>query len=157
MCVIVDANLASVVFGSPAHPDFAPVIDWLHGEGRLVYGGQLTRELEKAGRVRKYLLELNRAGRALPYPDAALETEARRVRCRSNDPHVIALARVSGARTLCSRDTLLHADFKDAKLVSSPRGMVYQSSSHRPLLRHTASCGRLRAPDVRSRRHRKRR
>lgn len=140
MCVIVDANLASAVFGSPTHPDFMPVMDWLQCKGRLVYGGQLTHELEQAG-VRKYLLELNRAGRAVPWPDAKIASEEKRVRCRSNDPHVIALARVSGARTLCSRDKRLHADFKDPKLVSNPRGSVYQTRQHRRLLRHTASCG----------------
>jgi hypothetical protein len=59
---------------------------------------------------------------------------------RSNDPHVIALARASGARTLCSRDRELHKDFKNPALVNDPRGSVYQSPSHRHLLGHTSGC-----------------
>lgn len=141
MCVIVDANLAGVVFRSPPRADFEPVVDWLQTKGRLVYGGQLTRELERVTAARKYLLELTRAGRAVPWNDAKVEAEEKRIRCRSDDPHVIALARASGARTLCSRDKLLHQDFKDPKLVANPRGSVYQTTSHKRLLRHTRSCG----------------
>lgn len=141
MCVIVDANLASAVFASPTDPAFLPLIVWLHGKGRLAYGARLTRELERVQAARRYPLELNRAGRAVASPEATIEAEQRGIKCRSDDSHVIALARVSGARTLCSRDKTLHRDFKDPRLVAHPRGVVYQSAEHARLLRHTRSCG----------------
>lgn len=96
--------------------------------------------------MRRYLLALNRAGRArLIAPDAVAQEEAK-VRelgdLESNDPHVLALARASGARTLCSHDQPLHRDFKNARLISAPRGAVYQQARHQRLLKHTSSCGR---------------
>lgn len=149
MCVIVDANLASRVFGSPAEPDFSPVIDWLleHG-GELVVGGHLAAELDRLGEPRRFVRALLRAGRARLVPDAEVDRETRAVDemglCVSNDCHVIALARVSGARTLCTHDRPLQTDFANPNLVSRPRGKVYQRQAHRHLLRHTRSCGRLR-------------
>jgi hypothetical protein len=151
MCVIVDADVASLVFGANPHADFVPVIRWLQGphrDGCLVFGGQLARELHKVEGARAYLLELTRAGRARQIPDAKLRSEEACVLatglCKSNDPHVIALARVSGARTLCTHDGDLQRDFTNCDLISDPRGKVYKRPNHRHLLCHTRSCGLLR-------------
>lgn len=148
MCVIVDASVASLVFRDPPDADFQAVFDWLSHRGAngcVVYGGSLAAELACVAGARRYLRALQQAGRARHIPDsAALPEEECVVRCglcKSNDPHVVALARVSGARTLCSRDTDLHRDFKNPALVSRPRGCVYQTAEHRHLLRHTTSCG----------------
>lgn len=148
MCLIVDANLAPQVFASPPHPDFVPVLDWLgKRDGCVVYGGRLAAELARIERARRYLLTLLRAGRALRFPDESIVTEqavvTRTGLCRSNDAHVLALARVSGARTLCTHDRDLQRDFKNLQLISNPKGSVYQRREHVNLLRHTRSCGRL--------------
>jgi hypothetical protein len=151
VCIIVDANVACLVFGNPPHVDYLPVFNWLYDERRngvLVYGGHLTEELCEVRAVRRWLVRLNQAGRAFGYPDEEIEPEQRRVErmklCRSDDPHVIALARVSGARTLCSCNAHLYGDFKNKELIDKPRGVVYRDASHEPLLRHTASCRRTR-------------
>src|SRR5262245_50758229 len=106
MCVIVDANRAALVV-DPAEPEFEPVRNWVTtGPGRLVHGGQLTEELYRVERVRRWLLALARAGRAVIAPRDAMERETAIVAAhpalRSDDPHVIALARLTGARTLCT-------------------------------------------------------
>ena len=44
-------------------------------------------------------------------------------RCKSNDPHVIALAQLSGSRVLYSEDSELRDDFRDPTLLE-PRGML---------------------------------
>lgn len=149
MCVIVDADVASSVFGNPPHDDFLPVFEWLHNpkkDGRLVHGGRLTRELSGVEYVRRYLAALNRAGRASVIPDDRVTPEEDRVVamgiCKSGDAHIIALARISGARTLCSHDKDLHHDFTNSRLISRPRGSVYQNRSHTHLLRHTSACRR---------------
>ncbi len=76
----------------------------------------------------------------------AKEKELKKARlCKSNDGHIIALAIVSGARTLCSnnkRKKHLFADFTNKALIDDPRGGVYQNPSHRHLLAHTPSCKR---------------
>jgi hypothetical protein len=148
VCLIVDANLASVVFASPPQPDFVPVLDWLmRKDGCVVYGGRLAAELARLQTASRYLRALRQAGKARLVPGHVVTTEQEAVvgtgLCRSNDPHVIALARVSGARTLCTRDKALHRDFKNLSLISHPKGKVYQSREHEGLLGHTSSCGRL--------------
>lgn len=148
MCLIVDANLASHVFGEPTHNDFQPVMVWLTSpreDGRLVFGGHLAIELNKVNAARRFVKALQQAGRARFIPTVALkaETDNLPALCVSNDYHVIALARVSGARILCSRDKALHQDFSNTKLVSHPRGHVYQNAKHKHLLRsygHTSAC-----------------
>ncbi len=154
MCIIVDANLASLVFAPQPCDDLAPVLHWLSDpdkDGCLVYGGRLGRELTQVAQVSRYLRTLLQAGRARLIPDSVTSEEEVVMAnsglgglCVSNDMHVIALARVSGARTLCSHDQALHTDFKNPHLISKPRGSIYQAADHRRLLRHTASCGRRR-------------
>ena len=147
MCVIVDTNVASLVFNAPAKAEFIPLIEWItqpKQNGKLVVGGQLLRELENNHAILRFLKTLEQAGRVRRINQSTVEEEQKRVMestfCVSNDHHVIALARVSGARTLCSHDSNLHADFTNPQLVNKPRGKVYQNHTHAPLLKHTKSC-----------------
>lgn len=148
MCIIVDANLASLVFSDDANDDFRPVIDWLTSpkkNGKLVVGGHLAAELKRVGAAQRFVRSLQQAGRARFLPDDATNEETLRItgQCVSNDAHVIALARISGARILCSHDVALHTDFTNAALISEPRGHIYQNAQHQHLLRrygHTSAC-----------------
>ena len=55
---------------------------------------------------------------------------------------MLALAIVSGARTLASDDNALTADFRNKAIIDSPRGSIYRDPvKHGRLLRHTTSCG----------------
>ena len=67
---------------------------------------------------------------------------ARRDR-RSDDPHVLALARVSGVRLLYRADKDLIADFKDKRFIDNPRGRVYSSAANASLLARSV-CAMLR-------------
>jgi hypothetical protein len=148
MCLIVDANLASLVFGQE-HDDFRPLIDWLVSpkkDGKLVVGGRLAVELDKVLPAKRFIRSLLQAGRAKQIPDDVINEEETLIAdsCKSDDPHVIALARISGARILCSHDKTLHKDFKNEELVSNPKGRIYQNAKHVPLLRkygHSEACG----------------
>lgn len=148
MCLIIDANLATSVFSETPTADFLPLIDWLTSpkkDGKLVVGGHLAKELDKVNLARRFVRSLQQAGRARLIPSDAtdIETENIRTLCISDDPHVIALARLSGARVLCSQDKDLHKDFTNISLVSTPQGHIYQNASHVGLLRaygHTAAC-----------------
>ena len=86
----------------------------------------------------KMLRQLDQAGRAKAVPDAPVDARMKLVapQCVSDDPHIIALALVSGARLLCSLDQALHTDFTNPKLINSPRGNVYQNATHEHLVRH---------------------
>ena len=146
MCVIVDANLASAVFSRPPADEMRPVIAWLlKGKGVLIHGGRLTVELRRLAEVRKTLVELRRAGKAIDVeaedPFAFAKDFAWcKERCRSNDPHLLVIARRSGARTLVTNDKHAMDDFRDRKLVPAPAGRIYQRQEHAKLLTHTRGC-----------------
>jgi hypothetical protein len=144
MCLIVEANLAGLVFRSPPDSNFVPVLDWLEKDGCLILGGRLGSELVRLAEAQRYLLALLRAGRAKRVAEEVMTAEEEAVLktglCRSNDCHVLALARASGARTLCTHDKALQKDFRNPQLISKPRGSVYQRKAHARLLRHTRSC-----------------
>ena len=138
MCIVIDANVAHR-FTDLADEDATAVKDWIEEKpGRLVAGGKNIVELTRLAWMRRWLTTLSRAGRLRRITDAAVNEEETRVVhlniCQSDDPHVIALARTSGARILFSHDRDLHQDFGNKNLLDNPRGCVYQCLDHRHLL-----------------------
>jgi hypothetical protein len=149
VCVIIDANLAFRIFTSEPEADFRPVFDWLYAsdkDGCLVFGGKLSEELANRKDSLRYLRALFQAGRAFQIPhtivQSGVQEQIRSGLCRSNDPHVVSLARVSGARILCSDDRNLWRDFRNPKLISKPRGRIYRNATHTDLLHHDPCCPR---------------
>ena len=145
MCAIVDNDVRSEVFGQHQTDRGAVLFEWVtNGAGRLVVGGRLRHELAGYGRFRAWLREAIQAGRARIIPDSQVELETESIRsggiCTSNDHHVIALARVSGARLLFTNDGDLENDFKNAALVARPRGKIYKSPDHTHLLNRPDLC-----------------
>jgi predicted nucleic acid-binding protein len=137
MSLIVDNNVA-VEFFCGSTPDLQPLKQAvLDAICCLYYGGQLQREYFRSEKVRRMVKQFDQAGRAKKVSDTAVDkkTDEVKPKCVSDDPHVIALALVSGARLLCSRDQDLHTDFKNPELINSPRGHVYQNASHEHLIR----------------------
>lgn len=133
MCLIIDANIASLVFSAEPHEDFRPVWDALqHGRAVAVHGGRLTDEYMKLTRIRRLLLELGRRGALRKIDDGpvnAATNDFAGKAIRSDDPHILALAQVSTVRLLCSHDQDLHVDFTNPSLLR-PRGSVYQTNEH---------------------------
>ncbi len=145
MCVIIDASIASHVFAVPCEADFQPLWDWIEiKDGKVVYGGELHKELKRLEKTRRRLIQLWRAGKALQMPDKEVCQKERAVvasgQCRSDDPHVIALARVSGARVLCTNDRNLEKDFGNLDIVPRPKGKIYKNADHKHLLQHNRIC-----------------
>lgn len=139
MCLIADANVAAIVFASPPAADFEPVFEALAaGQAKAVYGGQLWREYKRITRIRRILAELDRRGSVRRLPSAQVDQVAREISaeglCISNDTHILALARLSQARLLCSKDRDLHSDFTNP-LVLQPKGSIYQDPAHANLIR----------------------
>jgi len=141
MSIIIDANCATQVLTNTPAEDFAPVLEAILTKGlKMALGGsKLRTEYVTLATVWKFIVALDRAGKAATYPDADVDLAAGILdesgALNSDDPHIIALAQVSGARLLCSRDKNLHKDFLSKELISKPRGNVYQNASHVRLLR----------------------
>src|SRR5258707_5959470 len=111
MCIIVDANVAHE-FNAPLTEGASNIFQWLMNDGGVIAtGGRLKRELV-ATNLRNVYQTLLLAGRLYQYNDNEVDRIEVRIvdkgGLRSNDPHVIALARVSQCRLLFSRDQQLH-------------------------------------------------
>ena len=151
MCAIVDANTAYQVFGSDRPEAGVKFFDWFYaGRGCLFVGGQLLEELSRT-RAREWAREGINSGWIRTVPESDVNFMTQRLRddgqCRSDDPHVLALAIVSGARLLYSNDTDLQQDFKNKRLIDNPRGKVYSTredtgfrQSHARLLQRKDLC-----------------
>jgi len=150
MCLIVDANRFGDVLSTPPKAAYVRLIDWLispKGVGIVVFGGtKFRREIAFSEKARRWYVNLQRAGRAKSIDDAIVDAEERAVRnrdiCESDDEHIIALARKSGARVVCTEDQLLWRDVKNAKLLTRPRGRIYRKRKHARLLHHDRNCQR---------------
>lgn len=154
MCAILDANIVHEVFrpsGSEAGKKF---FQWLNsGKGLLVAGGKAYEELKISLSYdgREWIRQAQLSGKMKVLDKNMIEEKtdeiAARHEHRSNDPHILALAQVSGARLLYTNDMDLQQDFKDGTLINSPRGKVYTTrkskkfeDSHKNLLANKNLC-----------------
>jgi len=143
MCLIVDANVVNRIFLVADDPDFKDLYTSLFATrkpmAKVIYGGKLIEEYYRSHHdVIKILLQLDQAGRATKVDDSLIDSEHKIIIkmkvCKSNDPHIIALARAGKVRLLCSDDKDLWADFKNKALLNKPRGKVYRNPTHNKLL-----------------------
>ena len=140
MCAIIDANVVGEVFGpnpTPAGKEFRAWI--IKRSGRLICGGELLEELMgSSDGFRKWAREALNSGRMKNINKKEVETRTKKIRQESlhssNDPHILALAQVSGARLLYSDDKKLREDFKNKKLLD-PVGSIYSTLRGRNLTR----------------------
>lgn len=138
MCIIIDASVISDL--QPPSDDAKPVVDSIEKRRvLLVIGGKNTEELSWNNKVERWLRGLRRANVARVIPKSDIEQEEKVLSQlglhQSNDMHILALARASGARLLFSRDENLGQDFKNRTLLGGTRGSVYKHRSHAHLLR----------------------
>jgi predicted nucleic acid-binding protein len=143
MCIIIDTNQLSNCFGDKPTKAARPVMQWVRKRsGCIVYGGkQQIEEIKKVRAAVVRLAELKIDGLAIEIDKSKIAEEAKKIRNlprASNDLHILALARASGAKLLFSMDKKLGQDFKNRKLVKV-RGSVYQGrEEHRNLLKPSA-------------------
>ena len=107
MCVIVDNNVRGEVFGQDTQTAAGKFfLDSLGRNRQLVVGGKLLQELSDqrglhgSNAFSRWLRTAIRLGHAKVISKNRVDTETlalqSQAQCRSNDEHIIALARVSG-------------------------------------------------------------
>ena len=148
MCIIVDANRMGTFLADPVREDVAPIHRWLEKRsGTLVYSTGGKFESEIGATSRRKLLSYVQAGRAKLVDAADFDEDEQRLNnnavLRSDDPHVLALARFSGARVLFTADGDLRDDFKDKRFIDNPRGKIYSGKQNASLLTQS-TCRRQR-------------
>lgn len=138
MCIIIDDNRFGDFF-NPNHQDSQPIREWLDKKwGFLVYstGGNFPTMIERSKREK--LLEYARSGHAKLIPSCSFRDEEYNLeksgKLRSDDPHILALARKSNARLLYTHDADLIKDFKDPLIITGPRGAIYSRAENADLL-----------------------
>lgn len=137
MCAIVDANSTGEVAAlspPPAARAFKEFI--VDGPCCLVVGGtKFRRELgrgfstpaqAKPTTITEWAAQIQQAGQLRSIDDKTVDARTEEIRladlCDSDDPHIIALAQIAGARLLYSSDAALRQDFSDPRLINNPRG-----------------------------------
>jgi len=134
MCAILDTNAVPDVFGknrTPAGKQFFNWIDKPKPRFGLATGGKLHEELVQHTKFELWVEQAIFDGRVKVFK-RALSDVGGAITCKSNDEHVIALARVSKARVLYSHDSDLCQDFKNSEIVPTPphRRILPTGNSH---------------------------
>ncbi len=165
MCYIIDANILTTEFKKPYYGN-RNTIPKTAGEAfyekvekdniKLAAGGRLLREpiVKGSNNMHRIWRELINAGLVKQINDNEVDNHTQIVKkkggYKSDDPHIIALAQISGARLLYSNDQKLQADFKNKYLIDNPRGRVYSTlngteytDTHRKLLARKDLCKTL--------------
>lgn len=136
MCIILDVNCFTE-FKNENDQNMAPVRKWFNQENsKIAYAPtqQFREEWEQVSDAkRRQLKTWSRAGKLKMESKKKVENEIQNVkdRIKSDDPHIIALARVAKVKVLVSHDQDLHRDFTNPQLVG---GKVYQTEAHSHLL-----------------------
>lgn len=130
MCAIVDANRWHEVFSPKRTAAGAAFHKWLSSKrGFAVLGGKLKREIASGMERMRQVQGLVHNGMVVQAPDAEVDDETERIErsggFASDDPHILALAKVSGARLLYTNDRDLQDDFKNAGFVVD--GKIYST------------------------------
>lgn len=131
MCAIIDANVVGEVFGSERTEAGKEFFDWIdEGSGRLICGGELLEELEGSSPgFREWVIAASKTGKIKYTNEEEVKRKTAQIQkesIQSDDPHILALAQVSGARLLYSNDKKLHKDFKNPALID-PVGSIYST------------------------------
>lgn len=130
MCLILDKNLWRDFLNNK--PDMVPIRKWLNNKnGKLAYSNHqcFERELREC---KESLVAYSRAGRAKLVSKEKVEKAINKINkesIKSNDSHILALAKAGDVKLLVSKDKKLHQDFKEMI-----KGKVYQNKEHKGLL-----------------------
>lgn len=132
MCGIVDANVVGEVFGGQATPAGRAFFDWLDSDrGQLVVGGKLLKELGGSNDFTTWAKTAILAGQVTTLSREEVDARTRQIereaKHASDDPHILAVAQIGGARLLFTNDQRLEQDFKSKLLIDRPRGCVYHT------------------------------
>lgn len=145
MCIIADPPTFISIFKStdPEYRKFSAVREWVkNGPGKFITGGTTyQKELMGVRSILGLLAELEKQGKVKRSSADLVDKEEALVRVLEpaadfDDPHIVALVRVSGCKLVCIRDPRSHRFLRMAKLYKSTkdRPKLYTREKNRNLL-----------------------
>lgn len=134
MCAIIDASGANDVFGKDRPEIGVAFFNWIEEQGYIVTGGKLTMEIGSlCQNFLDWAREAERVSKLIIINNSKIHAEIAEVvkirGLRSNDAHVLAIARISGARLLYANDGPLLEDFINSRVITRPAGDTMTSST----------------------------
>ena len=130
MCIVADPPTLVPMFKvtDPEHLAFAPVRNWVvDGPGKFVIGGtKYKTELMAVASIIAFLKELEKRGKIIRKSDSDVDAEESAVKLIEptkdfDDPHLVALVRLTGCKLICIRDPRSHRFLRAAKLYRATR------------------------------------
>ena len=133
MCAILDANLWSEFFDKKE--TMQPVHTWLKKKnGKLVYSDHQLFQRELTRKQKLFLKKYSKLSKAEFVPKKEVEKIIGKLRknktIKSNDIHILGLAKANKVKVLCTRDKKLEKDFK--RILG---GSIYKNQNHKHLLK----------------------
>ena len=136
MCILLDANVLSDYLKKTR--DMVPVREWVDKKGgKIAYSptDDLRRELKHNHQMREKFKGYMREGKLKVIDKKAVLREQKRIQRKhdltSNDPHILALAKIGHVQVLVSQDQKLGNDFS-----SICGGKIYKRKNHKHLLQN---------------------
>ena len=135
MCAIVDSDVAAEVFGKNPSDAGLRFFNWVSsGTGLLIVGGKNLIELNQTS-AKTWISQAYRFGKVRIEDKQEVNNLSEEIStqhtCKSNDQHILALSRISGARLLFTNDWDLQKDFKNGLLVGGKGGKIYTTRKNR--------------------------
>jgi hypothetical protein len=145
MCIIADPPTFIPIFKEtdPEYGKFSAVREWVkNGPGKFITGGTTyQKELMAVKSIIGLLSELEKRGKVMRNSAASVDHEEGVVKALEpaqdfDDPHLVALVRVSGCKLICIRDPRSHRFLRMAKFYKSTkdRPKLYTREKNRSLL-----------------------
>jgi len=135
MCLIVDTSVVNELVANKTQRSKVFLEFQSKRRIRIATCSDLQKEHKGNAAVIAFFRRIKQNNLLDEIGDSRIRVEQRAVReigCKSNDPHVLALARVSGARVIATDDSDLRRDVGNAKLLK-PKGKVFSKANQRHL------------------------
>ena len=130
--MILDTNMWSNFLNKTS--DMQPVYQWLENKnGKLIYSDHKSFQKELTKNQKTVLKSYYQSGKARLVPTKQVEQTITSLRknnkFKSNDMHILGLAKAGKTKVLCTKDKDLQDDFKNIL-----KGKVYKKANHQHLL-----------------------
>ncbi len=142
MSIIIDTCTFSAIVNKDnvQHDDFIPVIKWvIEGKAKIIIGGNIfDREILRVTTFNNFLKLLSSFGKVYREDEKKIEDEITYIEALGlpsdfDDPHIMALFRVTKCKVFCTSDKRTFKYFNDNRIIEKRfKPKIYTNYRHRP-------------------------